>query len=123
MLYVACAVLYIAIGTWRFDFLLSFWVACAYLLITAWLVPAGVRWLLVSWAAHDLEPYAFQRHMRLKVAFVPLLIGSYAPDMMTKWFVYGIHIGAVGSEGDRTRRSSTAAGRASASRTRCSTAS
>ena len=47
----------------------------------------------MSWAAHDLEPYAFQKHMRLSVAFVPLLIGSYAPDMMTKWFVYGIHIG------------------------------
>ena len=29
----------------------------------------------------------------LKVAFVPLLIGSYSPDMMTKWFVYGIHLG------------------------------
>jgi hypothetical protein len=24
---------------------------------------------------------------------VPLLIGSYSPDMMSKWFVYGIHIG------------------------------
>ena len=47
----------------------------------------------MSWAAHDLEPYAFQRHLKWKVAFVPLLIGSYAPDMMTKWFVYGIHLG------------------------------
>jgi hypothetical protein len=47
----------------------------------------------VSWAAHDLEPYAIQKHSRLKLAFVPLLIGSYAPDMMTKWFVYGIHLG------------------------------
>jgi hypothetical protein len=47
----------------------------------------------VSWAAHDLEPYAIQRHTVLKLAFVPLLIGSYAPDMMSKWFVYGIHIG------------------------------
>src|ERR1043165_7375888 len=47
----------------------------------------------MSWAAHDVEPYAFQWHLKLKVAFVPLLIGSYAPDMMTKWFVYGIHLG------------------------------
>ena len=47
----------------------------------------------MSWAAHDLEPYAIQKHMKLKVAFVPLLIGSYSPDMMTKWFVYGIHLG------------------------------
>jgi hypothetical protein len=47
----------------------------------------------VSWAAHDLEPYAIQKHTGLKVAFIPLLIGSYSPDMMSKWFVYGIHIG------------------------------
>ena len=47
----------------------------------------------MSWAAHDLEPYAIQKHLRVKMAFVPLLIGSYAPDMMTKWFVYGIHLG------------------------------
>jgi membrane-bound metal-dependent hydrolase YbcI (DUF457 family) len=46
----------------------------------------------VSWAAHDLEPYAIQRHLGGKVAIVPLLIGSYAPDMMSKWFVYGIDV-------------------------------
>ena len=48
----------------------------------------------MSWAAHDLEPYAIQaHHSRLKIAFVPLLIGSYSPDLMTKWYVYGIHLG------------------------------
>ena len=48
----------------------------------------------MSWAAHDLEPYAIQaHHSRLKIAFVPLLLGSYAPDLMTKWYVYGIHLG------------------------------
>ena len=30
---------------------------------------------------------------KLKIAFVPLLLGSYAPDLMTKWYVYGIHLG------------------------------
>jgi hypothetical protein len=54
----------------------------------------------VSWAAHDLEPYAFQRHLVLKVAFVPLLLGSYAPDLMTKWFVYGITIFGVELKAD-----------------------
>jgi hypothetical protein len=44
----------------------------------------------MSWAAHDLEPYAFQRHLGGKVAFVPLLIGSYSPDLFSKWFVYGV---------------------------------
>jgi hypothetical protein len=29
----------------------------------------------VSWAAHDLEPYAIQKHVGLKLALVPLLIG------------------------------------------------
>ena len=47
----------------------------------------------MSWVAHDMEPYAVERHWRLKVAFVPLLIGSYSPDLMTKWYVYGIHLG------------------------------
>ena len=54
----------------------------------------------MSWAAHDLEPYAFQRHLKLKVAFVPLLLGSYAPDLMTKWFVYGITIFGVELKAD-----------------------
>ena len=46
----------------------------------------------MSWVAHDLEPYAIQRHLGKRVAIIPLLIGSYAPDMMTKWFVYGINV-------------------------------
>ena len=54
----------------------------------------------MSWAAHDLEPYAFQRHLKLKLAFVPLLIGSYSPDMMTKWFVYGVRIGHIELKAD-----------------------
>ena len=44
----------------------------------------------MSWAAHDLEPYVVQKHLGKKVAFMPLLLGSYAPDMFTKWFVYGV---------------------------------
>ena len=54
----------------------------------------------MSWAAHDLEPYAIQRHARLKLAFVPVLIGSYAPDLLTKWFVYGIRIGHIEVKAD-----------------------
>ena len=49
----------------------------------------------MSWAAHDLEPYAIQRHLGARVAIVPLLIGSYAPDLATKWFVYGIDLFGV----------------------------
>ena len=50
----------------------------------------------MSWAAHDLEPYAIQRHLGGKVAIAPLLIGSYSPDLASKWFVYGV--GAFGYE-------------------------
>ena len=50
----------------------------------------------MSWVSHDLEPYVIQRYMGKKIAFVPLLIGSYAPDLTTKWFVYGV--GAFGVE-------------------------
>ncbi len=46
----------------------------------------------MSWATHDLEPYAIQRHLKGKVAIIPLLIGSYSPDVATKWFVYGTNI-------------------------------
>jgi membrane-bound metal-dependent hydrolase YbcI (DUF457 family) len=44
----------------------------------------------MSWAAHDFEPYVIQKHLGRKVAFTPLLFGSYAPDLVTKWFVYGV---------------------------------
>ena len=54
----------------------------------------------MSWAAHDLEPYAIQRHLGKRVAIIPLLIGSYAPDMMTKWFVYGINVFGIELKAD-----------------------
>ncbi len=54
----------------------------------------------MSWAAHDLEPYAIQRHLGGKVAIVPLLIGSYSPDMFSKWFVYGIDVFGIELKAD-----------------------
>ena len=41
--YAAASAVYIAIGVVYTDVLLSFWVALAYLLLVAWLLPAGVR--------------------------------------------------------------------------------
>jgi hypothetical protein len=41
--YVACGALYVLIGVHYTDFLLSFWVALVYLLLTAWGVPLAVR--------------------------------------------------------------------------------
>jgi hypothetical protein len=44
--YAAAAALYVLIGVLVTDFLLSVFVAVAYLLVVAWIVPAGVRRLL-----------------------------------------------------------------------------
>jgi hypothetical protein len=41
--YVVAAVVYVTIGVYFTDFLLSVFVGIAYLLLVAWLVPAGVR--------------------------------------------------------------------------------
>ena len=41
--YSASAGIYIGIGLYTVDFLLSFWVAVAYVLVTMWAVPATVR--------------------------------------------------------------------------------
>ncbi|HEU5404528.1 MAG TPA: hypothetical protein VFU52_00480 [Gaiellaceae bacterium] len=41
--YVVAAAIYITVGVFYTDFLLSVFVGAAYLLLVAWLVPAGVR--------------------------------------------------------------------------------
>jgi hypothetical protein len=44
--YAVAAAVYITIGVWYTDFLLSYFVGLAYLLLVAWLVPTAVRRLL-----------------------------------------------------------------------------
>jgi len=44
--YLLAAGVYIGIGLVTVDFLLSYWVALAYVLVMTWLVPAAVRRLL-----------------------------------------------------------------------------
>lgn len=41
--YVLAAAVYVTVGVFYTDFLLSVFVGAAYLLLVAWLVPAGVR--------------------------------------------------------------------------------
>jgi hypothetical protein len=41
--YVTAGVVYVVIGITYTDFLFSFFVGLAYLLLVAWLIPAGVR--------------------------------------------------------------------------------
>ena len=43
--YCLAAAVYVAIGVTWIDFLLSFWVGLAYLVVTAWAVPTFIRWL------------------------------------------------------------------------------
>jgi membrane-bound metal-dependent hydrolase YbcI (DUF457 family) len=54
----------------------------------------------VSWVAHDIEPYVIQKHLGRRIAFIPLLLGSYAPDMASKWFVYGVGIFGIELKAD-----------------------
>jgi membrane-bound metal-dependent hydrolase YbcI (DUF457 family) len=48
----------------------------------------------MSWVAHDLEPYVFQRKLGkgAAISFVALVLGSWGPDLVTKWFVYGTNV-------------------------------
>jgi membrane-bound metal-dependent hydrolase YbcI (DUF457 family) len=53
----------------------------------------------MSWAAHDLEPYVFKQHW-VRLAIVPLILGSWLPDMFTKPYVYGFHLFGVELKAD-----------------------
>ena len=54
----------------------------------------------MSWAAHDFEPYAIQRHLGRRVTMLPLYIGSMGPDLFTKWYVYGINLFGIQLQAD-----------------------
>jgi len=49
----------------------------------------------VSWAAHELESYFLQKHVKVKVSYVAVLLGCLLPDLFTKLPVYGVHIGSM----------------------------
>lgn len=51
----------------------------------------------MSWAAHELESYVLQKHAKkhFRVSYLAILLGCYVPDLITKIFVYGIHVGPV----------------------------
>ena len=42
----------------------------------------------MSWAAHEFENYLVQRHLGVKVSFFAIVLGTQAPDLFTKFFVY-----------------------------------
>ena len=51
----------------------------------------------MSWAAHELESYVIQKHMkaRVHVSYLAILLGCYVPDLVTKWVVFGVSIGPI----------------------------
>lgn len=44
----------------------------------------------MSWAAHDLEPYLIRAKLGGAISIPFCIIGSYSPDILTKWAVYGL---------------------------------
>ena len=50
----------------------------------------------MSWATHELENYFIQRHAGTRVSFLAVAVGAFAPDLLTKGFVYGFHVGSWG---------------------------
>src|SRR5262245_7886700 len=49
----------------------------------------------VSWAAHEFESYVIQRHVRVRLSYLAVLLGCLLPDLFTKLPVYGLHLGSL----------------------------
>jgi len=47
----------------------------------------------MSWAAHELETYVIQRHVRAPISYLGVLAGTFLPDVATKLWVYGFSVG------------------------------
>lgn len=51
----------------------------------------------MSWAAHELESYFLQEHLKsrfkTKISYLAVLLGCLLPDLLTKLPVYGLNIG------------------------------
>jgi hypothetical protein len=50
----------------------------------------------MSWATHELENYFIQKHGKLRMSFLAVALGAFLPDLLTKGFVYGFHLGNWG---------------------------
>jgi hypothetical protein len=49
----------------------------------------------MSWAAHELESYFIQKHVKLRVSYLAILLGCLVPDLFTKLPVYGFSFGIL----------------------------
>ena len=50
----------------------------------------------MSWATHELENYVIVKHTKTKTSFLFVALGAFLPDLFTKGFVYGVHVGSWG---------------------------
>lgn len=46
----------------------------------------------MSWAAHELESYVIQKHLKVRISYLAVLLGCLLPDMATKLWTYGFTI-------------------------------
>lgn len=44
----------------------------------------------MSWAAHEFENYFIQKHVGVRASFLGIVLGTQAPDLFTKSFVYAV---------------------------------
>jgi len=49
----------------------------------------------MSWAAHEFESYVIQRHVKVRLSYLAVLLGCLLPDLFTKLPVYGLRIGGL----------------------------
>ena len=49
----------------------------------------------MSWAAHELENFFLLKHLGQRVSYLGLLLGTLAPDFLTKLYAYGFSIGGI----------------------------
>lgn len=49
----------------------------------------------MSWAAHEIESFYFTKKFNVRVSFLGVLLGSLAPDFLTKFYVYGFEFGGI----------------------------
>lgn len=58
----------------------------------------------MSWAAHEFENYVIQRHAKTSASFLAIALGAFAPDLLTKALVYGVHLGPIDLRSDDPMR-------------------
>jgi membrane-bound metal-dependent hydrolase YbcI (DUF457 family) len=42
----------------------------------------------MSWAAHEFETYVLQRKVGIRASYLAIVLGTFAPDLLTKYLVY-----------------------------------